>query len=57
MHPPSDIELFGANLRMLRDSSTLRARLTANGKAYAVRFTEAGFFGALDAAIKSVMRR
>jgi glycosyltransferase involved in cell wall biosynthesis len=56
MHPPSDIELLGANLRTLRDSPALRARLTANGKAYAARFTETRFFGALEAAIRGIMR-
>lgn len=56
MHPPSDVELLGANLRMLRDSPALRERLSANGKVYAARFTEARFFGALEAAIKGIMR-
>ncbi len=56
MHPPSDVELLGANLRLLRDVARLRNRLSANGKVYAARFTEAGFFGALEAAIKAIMR-
>lgn len=56
MHPTGDVELLGTNLRALRDSPTLRARLSANGKVYAARYTEARFFGALDAAIRGVMR-
>ena len=56
MHPSTDVELLGANLRTLRDSPALRARLAANGKAYAARFTEPRFFGALEAAIRGIMR-
>ncbi len=56
MHPAGDVELLGSNLRTLQESPTLRARISANGKVYAARYTEARFFGALDAAIRGIMR-